>query len=64
MKEIIDLIELKRKAAKIGTAELAAIAGISRATYWRFLNDKGDINLSSLKKIFDKLEIKILCYSL
>lgn len=63
MKEIIDLIELKRKAQKLKVSEMAAVAGISRATYWRFISGKGDINLATLKKIFDKLEIKILCYS-
>lgn len=61
--ELTKSIESIRVQKKISKKDLCAHCNIGQATYWRFVNGKTDIKVSSLVKIINFIGVELLIYN-
>ncbi len=61
-KEIIERVEMERKLRKISVNKISEMIGVSRITYWRFVNGKGNLSLDHVELLLHLMNIKVLFY--
>ena len=62
-KELSQIIELHRKAAKLSRVQLAELAGVGKSVIYDIEKGKETVQLDTLRKILKVLNIKVILTS-
>jgi transcriptional regulator with XRE-family HTH domain len=61
-KELVQRIEMERKLRKISVNKISVLIGVSRVTYWRFVNGESDLSLGHIELLMNLMGINVLFY--